>query len=87
MPDQPSYYEAAYAAWQAEPGSWWADKAGAIDWTRPPERSFDPGLSVYGQWFPGGELNMSYNCLDRHVTDGRGDQPALIWDSPMTGEL
>ena len=48
---------------------------------------FDPSLGPYGQWFAGGTLNTCYNCIDRHVAAGRGEQPALIWDSAMTGRM
>ena len=82
-----SRYPAAYAQWQADPQAWWGEAAGAIDWTRRPERTFDPDSDIFGRWFPGGELNMSHNCLDRHVDAGRGEQTALIWDSAMTGQV
>ena len=86
--DQPiSHYAEAYSAWQASPQAWWGQAAAALDWARRPEREFDPELGPFGQWFPGGELNVCHNCLDRHVTAGRGEQLALIWDSPMAGEL
>ena len=48
---------------------------------------FDPNLGPFGQWFAGAALNTCYNCLDRHVEAGRGDQAALIYDSPMTGTV
>ena len=80
-------YEATYAAWQADPEGWWSARAAAIDWETPPRAAFDPSLGVYGRWFPGGRLNTCFNALDRHVTAGRGDQPALIWDSAMTGRV
>ena len=79
-------YADTYAAWQADPEGFWMNAAGDIDWFTPPERAFDPGQGVYGRWFPGGIANTSYNCLDRHVDAGRGDQPALIYDSPVTGK-
>ena len=41
----------------------------------------------YGRWFPGAMLNTCFNCVDRHVLAGRGEQAALIWDSPMTGRI
>jgi propionyl-CoA synthetase len=85
MGDPPSRYPEAYAAWQADPLGWWGDKAEAIDWIRRPDRIFDPDMGIFGRWFVGGELNLSHNCLDRHVRDGRGGQTALIWDSPMAG--
>src|SRR4051794_39474526 len=78
-------YDRAYAAWKAEPQGWWEQAAEGITWDRKWDRSFDPGLGPFGQWFAGARLNVSYNCLDRHIAGGRGAQPALIWDSPMAG--
>ncbi len=82
-----SDYEATYAAWRADPAGWWSAQAAAIDWEVPPHAAFDPSAGVYGRWFPGGRLNTCFNALDRHVAAGRGDQPALIWDSAMTGRV
>ena len=82
-----STYPEAYGAWQRDPQGWWAAVAEGITWDKRWDRAFDPALGAYGQWFAGGELNTCYNCLDRHVEAGRGAQPALIWDSPMTGQL
>jgi propionyl-CoA synthetase len=82
-----SNYAAAYAAWQADPEGWWAEAAAAIDWERRWDRVFDPALGNFGQWFAGGRLNVCANALDRHVAAGRGEQAALIWDSPMTGRV
>jgi propionyl-CoA synthetase len=79
-------YAEAYAAWQADPHAWWAKVAEGISWDRSWDTVFDPSLGAYGQWFAGGELNTCFNCLDRHVLAGRGEQTALIWDSPMTGQ-
>ncbi|MGE0222628.1 MAG: AMP-binding protein [Acetobacteraceae bacterium] len=80
-------YDEAYAAWQRDPKGWWAAAAEGITWTRRWNQPFDPSLGAYGQWFPGAELNTCFNALDRHVAAGRGEQAALIWDSPMTGRL
>ena len=80
-------YAADHAACQADPERWWAQAAQGIAWSRAPERIFDPGLGVFGQWFAGGELNICENCLDRHVEAGFGARVALIWDSPMTGQV
>ena len=55
--------------------------AGTVDWGVPPRRAFDPDEG----WFPGGTLNTCYNCLDRHVQQGRGGEPALIHESAVTG--
>ena len=80
-------YDEAYADWQRDPQSWWATAAEGITWTKHWDQVFDPSLGAYGQWFAGGRLNTCYNCLDRHVEAGRGAQPALIWDSAMTGKI
>ena len=82
-----SRYDEAYATWQADPDAWWEAAAARLDWDRPWDRVFDPGAGPYGRWFPGGMLNTAHNCLDRHVAAGRGEQPALIWDSAMTGAV
>ena len=80
-----SAYEAEYAAWMADPEAAWLRAADGIDWTRKPDRAFQAGSGPFGRWFPGGELNTAYNCLDRHVLAGHGDRIALIWDSAMEG--
>ncbi|MDO9708365.1 AMP-binding protein [Paracraurococcus lichenis] len=82
-----STYETAYAAWQRDPEGYWAEAAGRIDWDRAPERIFDPASGPYGRWFPDARLNTCHNAVDRHVAAGRGAQPAIIWDSPMTGRV
>ncbi|WP_406691364.1 propionyl-CoA synthetase [Saccharopolyspora sp. ID03-671] len=63
----------------------WLDAATAIEWDREPTRALDDSAAPLYRWFPDGELNTCFNALDRHVRDGRGEQPALIWDSAMTG--
>jgi propionyl-CoA synthetase len=80
-------YEQAYAAWQRDPEAWWGEIADGVTWEKRWDKVFDASLGPYGQWFAGGTLNTCYNCLDRHVAAGRGDQPALIWDSAMTGRI
>jgi len=80
-----SRYEEVYAAWRADPEVFWADAAKAIDWTKPWDKVFDADAGVYGRWFTGAECNTCWNCVDRHVAAGRADQPALIYDSPITG--
>jgi propionyl-CoA synthetase len=82
-----SSYSSTYARWQRGPEAWWEEVAAGIAWERRWDRVFDPSRGLFGQWFPGGRLNTAFNCLDRHVAAGRGDQPALIWDSPMTGRI
>ena len=77
-------YAADHATSLSNPSDWWMAQAACVDWITPPAAAFDPAQGAFGQWFSGGTLNISTNCLDRHVDAGRGDQPALIWDSPVT---
>jgi propionyl-CoA synthetase len=81
-----SRYFDVYGAWQKNPEGFWEEAAKAIDWFSPPDRIFDPDEGVYGRWFVGAETNTCFNCLDRHVAAGRGEQAAFIYDSAMTGE-
>jgi propionyl-CoA synthetase len=78
-------YDEVYAAWRRDPDGFWAEAAAGIDWDRAPDRVFDPALGVYGRWFPGGRLNTCHNAVDRHVAAGRGEQAAILYDSPVTG--
>ena len=80
-----SGYRRTYDRWRADPQAFWAEAAREIVWTRPPKRIFDPDAGVYGRWFPDARCNACFNALDRHVEDGRGDQVALYYDSPVTG--
>ncbi len=79
-----SGYAAAYERSINDPEGFWREAAAAIDWTRPPERILDREREPFFRWFPDAELNTCHNALDRHVDAGRGDQPALIYDSPVT---
>ena len=81
----PNRYDAARDAALHRPEEFWAKAAAGISWETPFDRVFDPEMGSHGRWFAGGTLNTAFNCLDRHVAQGRGEQPALIWDSPMTG--
>jgi propionyl-CoA synthetase len=80
-----SSYPDVYARWQRDPEGFWADAAKEIDWFEPAQKVFDPAQGIYGRWFAGAVCNTCWNALDRHVANGRGDQPALIYDSPVTG--
>jgi len=82
-----SGYDAVYAAFRRDPKTFWEERAEAIEWERRWDRVFDPTLGTFGQWFAGARLNTCHNCLDRHVAAGRGAQAALIWDSPMAGQV
>ncbi len=80
-----SGYRQTYEQWLADPQAFWAEAAREISWTKAPERIFDPEAGVYGRWFPDARVNACYNAIDRHVESGRGDQPAIYYDSPVTG--
>ena len=80
-----SRYDEVYGAWRANPEAFWAGAAREIDWIKPPSRIFDADAGVYGQWFPDATCNTCYNALDRHADNGRADQAALIYDSPVAG--
>ncbi len=80
-----SRYNEVYASWKTDPEAFWAEVAGDISWYKLWDKVFDPYMGEYGRWFVGAECNTAYNCLDRHVESGRGQQKALIYDSPVTG--
>ena len=80
----PEYREAH--RWSLEdPEGFWLSAAGAIDWFTPPSQALDGSRAPLYRWFPDARLNTCFNAVDRHVRDGRADQPALIYDSPLTG--
>ncbi|RDV03357.1 propionyl-CoA synthetase [Undibacter mobilis] len=81
-----SRYHQTYAQWRTDPEGFWREAAEAIDWIETPKAVFDGAQGVYGRWFPDGVCNTCYNALDRHVEAGRGQQAALIYDSPVTGQ-
>ncbi|MFN4130472.1 MAG: propionyl-CoA synthetase, partial [Paracoccaceae bacterium] len=74
-----------YAKWQADPEGFWMDAAGAIDWTQKPSRALNDDRAPLYEWFTDGMVNTCWNAVDRHVLSGRGKQPAIIHDSPVTG--
>jgi propionyl-CoA synthetase len=82
-----SRYPQVYAQWRRDPEGFWAEQARVIDWIEPPTKIFDKDAGIYGRWFAGGVCNTAYNCLDRHVANGRNDQVALIYDSPVTNTV
>lgn len=79
-----SRYADVYAGWHRDPEAFWAQAARDLSWYKLWDKPFDPYGGAYGRWFPGALCNTAYNCLDRHVENGRGSQPALIYDSPVT---
>src|SRR5262245_12037414 len=83
----PDAYESEYTESLANPGRFWARAADDIEWMRRPRAVSDATRSTRVVWFPGGVLNTCANALDLHVRTGRGEQPALIHDSPVTGSV
>ena len=77
-------YDETYRRSLDDPEGFWADAAQDIDWIEPWDRVLDDADPPMYRWFPGGRLNTCYNALDRHVAAGRGDETALIYDSPVT---
>ncbi len=80
-------YARTYEASQRDPSAFWARAAEDIDWFIPYEVVLDDTRQPFYRWFSGGVMNTCYNALDRHVVGGRADQAALIYDSPMTGQV
>ena len=82
-----SRYAQVYGQWKQNPQAFWAEAAREIDWIKPPTRIFDETAGVYGRWFPDATCNTCYNALDRHVKNGRADQRAVVYDSPVTDTI
>jgi len=80
-----SPYAATYRRSLEEPEAFWAEAARDIDWTRPWDLVLDRDAAPAARWFVGGELNTCFNALDRHADGDRAEQPALIFDSAVTG--
>ena len=77
-------YAEVYKSWQEDPERFWMAQADAIDWdTAPSKALFDDNAPLY-EWFKDARVNTCWNAVDRHVEAGRGDQAAIIYDSPVT---
>src|SRR3954470_15738506 len=72
--DESVYEEAA-----KDPAAWWAEQAKALHWFEEWDEVLDDSNPPFFKWFKGGKVNASYNCLDRHVEDGKGDKVAYHW--------
>jgi propionyl-CoA synthetase len=82
-----SRYAEAYRRSLADPEGFWGEAAQAIAWEKRWDRVLDADKPPFYRWFPGGKLNTCHNALDRHVDGGRAEQLALIYDSPVTGQI
>jgi acetyl-CoA synthetase len=71
-------YEALYERAAADPEGFWAEEARHLDWLQPFSKVLDESKAPFVRWFVDGKLNLSANCLDRHLAT-RGDKRALVW--------
>ncbi len=77
-------YEATYREWLRDPEGFWARAAESIHWFKKWDQVLDASRAPFYRWFTGGLVNTCYNLLDVHVENGRAEQVALIYDSPVT---
>ena len=77
-------YKDVYRAWQADPEAFWMEATHAIDWVKAPTKALSDEKAPFYEWFADGVVNTCYNAVDRHVENGRADQAAIIYDSPIT---
>ena len=78
-------YREIYDSWKNDPEAFWLEAAKAIDWDVAPTRALDDTNAPLYEWFTDSKVNACYNAVDRHVEAGKGDQVAIIYDSPITG--
>ncbi len=78
-------YDDAHSRSLEDPEGFWGEAAKEIDWYKPWDKVLDDSNKPFYRWFSGAECNTCYNAIDRHVDNGRGDQAAIIYDSPVTG--
>lgn len=78
-------YEATYREWLQDREGFWARAAESIHWYKKWDQVLDTSRAPFYRWFAGGLVNTCYNLLDVHVENGRAEQVALIYDSPVTG--
>ncbi len=77
-------YEDVYSSWKTHPDAFWMKAAEGIDWVEPPSKALFAENAPLYEWFSDGMVNTCWNAVDRHVEAGRGDQLAIIHDSPIT---
>jgi propionyl-CoA synthetase len=80
-------YKDQYQQSIENPEQFWAEAASGLEWIKPWDKVLDDSSKPYYEWFSGGEINTCHNALDRHCSAGRGGQAALIYDSPVTGQV
>ena len=77
-------YKEIYNGWKNDPESFWMTAADAIDWVKKPSKALFSDRAPLYEWFCDSEVNTCYNAIDRHVLNGRANQKAIIYDSPVT---
>ena len=77
-------YDEVYQRSLSDPEGFWGEAAQAIHWDKPWDKVLDDSRPPFYRWFAGGMLNTCFNAVDRHVAAGRGEQIAIIHDSPVT---
>jgi len=80
-------FDAIHARSLSDPEGFWAEAAEDITWIKRWDKVLDDSNAPFYRWFKGGVLNTCYNAVDRHVEAGRGDQAAIIYDSPVTSTV
>jgi len=80
-------YQSLYRQSIDDPDRFWGEAAASLSWTKRWDKVLDSDNAPFYEWFSGGEINTCYNALDRHCESGRGSQAALIYDSPVTGQV
>jgi len=78
--------EEAYARAEADPDAFWSEQADRLSWETRWDRVLDWDKPPFAQWFVGGKLNAAYNCVDRHVEEGRGDKVAIHFVGEPVGD-
>ncbi len=76
-----------YERWRTDPEGFWEEAGRSVHWFRKWDAVLDSSRAPFYRWFPGALTNSCYNALDWHVEQGRAEQAALIYDSPVTGAL
>ncbi len=77
-------YKKIYQSWKEDQLKFWQKQSEGIDWEKKPQKILDDSNLPFYKWFPDGRLNTCYNAIDRHVLSGKGNQIAIIYDSPVT---
>ena len=76
-------YKSVYEEWKKNPTEFWKNQSKEISWYEPADKILDDSRKPFYNWFTGGSINACYNCVDRHIENGRGEDIAIIYDSAM----